>query len=112
MIRSVTKKVARNMSGLERQVGKLSFSPASTKILGLLKTLKTKKLTLANLFDGLAQGALVRPQFMNIFQVDESSCFFFGLQKKNGQVVRPALSCRRAVIILLPNEGDPQDIKI
>ncbi|KAI3375657.1 hypothetical protein L3Q82_003721 [Scortum barcoo] len=53
---------------------------------GLLESLTSKKAALANLLGVTAQGALVRSRFLDVSQMDAPSQFFFGLEKKNGQI--------------------------
>ncbi|KAL7872661.1 hypothetical protein AOLI_G00117320 [Acnodon oligacanthus] len=47
--------------------------------------LKSKKGALGNLLGFRAQGALVRPRYRSLTQLDAPSTFFFNLERKNGQ---------------------------
>ncbi|KAL7872663.1 hypothetical protein AOLI_G00117340 [Acnodon oligacanthus] len=94
--------------------------------------LKSKKGALGNLLGFRTQGALVRPRYRSLTQLDAPSTFFFNLERKNGQSrfihslcseegqeptepvdirKRALMAFRRAVIILLPKKGGLQDIK-
>lgn len=61
------------------------YGAASTENMGLINSLKSIKSASSNLLGVSAQGALVRSRFMIASQMDAPSCFFFGLEKRNGE---------------------------
>ncbi|KAJ3609222.1 hypothetical protein NHX12_023746 [Muraenolepis orangiensis] len=73
------------MKALEIDVEELQELAESTGDRGHIGALKAKKSALADLLGISAQGALVRSRFRNISEMDASSRFFFGLERKNGQ---------------------------
>ncbi|KAJ3582861.1 hypothetical protein NHX12_000164, partial [Muraenolepis orangiensis] len=73
------------MKALEIDVEELQELAESTGNRGHIGALKAKKSALADLLGISAQGALVRSRFRNISEMDASSRFFFGLERKNGQ---------------------------
>ena len=75
----------------------LECASESTGNQGYIEILKTKKMALANLLDTKVQGALVRSRIQNITEMDATSSFFFGLEKKQGQ--------RRQIHSLLSETG-------
>ncbi|KAI3352111.1 hypothetical protein L3Q82_020926 [Scortum barcoo] len=83
--RNVTRNITRSMRDLETEVVELQGLVDSTGDRGLLESLTSKKVALANLLGVTAQGALVRSRFLDVSQMDAPSQFFFGLEKKNGQ---------------------------
>ncbi|KAJ3609573.1 hypothetical protein NHX12_024093 [Muraenolepis orangiensis] len=70
------------MKALEIDVEELQELAESTGDRGHIGALKAKKSALADRLGISAQGALVRSRFRNISEMDASSRFFFGLERK------------------------------
>lgn len=67
-----------------------SIIDLETEIVGLgnrgwIDVLKTKKMALASLLDTRVQGALVQSQIQEIMEMDATSSFFFGSERRYGQ---------------------------
>ncbi|KAI3359137.1 hypothetical protein L3Q82_002592 [Scortum barcoo] len=91
--RNVTRDMTRSMRDLEIQLVELQSRAESTGDRGLLNSLKSKKRALANLL-----GVAAEEDLLEVF----NDCLERG---------RLPLSCRRAVITLLPKKGDLQELK-
>ena len=108
---NVTRDITRSMKDLEIDIVELENLSESTGDRGYIEILKVKKLSLADLLDTKAQGALVRSRFQASEEMDAPSSYFFGLERKNGQgrvihtllsetgeeIVEPSQIRRRAV---------------
>uniref|UniRef100_A0A3Q3EUV6 Reverse transcriptase domain-containing protein n=1 Tax=Labrus bergylta TaxID=56723 RepID=A0A3Q3EUV6_9LABR len=94
---NVTRDITRSMKDLETDIVELERLSESTANRGYIEILKVKKLALADLLDVKVQGALVRSRFQAITEMDASSSFFFGLEKRSGQ--------RRVIHSLLADTG-------
>ena len=94
--RNVTKDITRSMKALEIEIVELMTLVETTGDRGHTQALKRRKAALADLLGIRAQGALVRSKFQGISEMDASSKFFFGLEKKNGQ--RKIIHCLKSAV--------------
>ncbi len=73
------------MRTLEIEIVELQNLVESTGNRGFIELLKAKRRELNNLLGIRVQGALIRSRFQRAVEMDGSTKFFFGLEKKNGQ---------------------------
>ncbi|TWW74340.1 Transposon TX1 uncharacterized 149 kDa protein ORF 2 [Takifugu flavidus] len=82
---NATQDTRRSIKDLEMEIVELEAIGSSTGDRGCIETLQSKKMALASLLDSRAQGALVRSRIQDLTEMDATSSFFFGLEKKRGQ---------------------------
>uniref|UniRef100_A0A3B3HMN0 Reverse transcriptase domain-containing protein n=1 Tax=Oryzias latipes TaxID=8090 RepID=A0A3B3HMN0_ORYLA len=83
---NVTRDYCRFIKDLEADIVGLESLSGSTGNRGHIELLKERRLTLERLLDSKVQGALVRSRFQDVSEMDAPSSFFFGLEKKQGQM--------------------------
>ncbi len=84
--RNVTKDLTRSLEVLEKQIMDLQKLTRTSGDINCLETFLRKKAEFKDLLDYKTQGALVRAKFLNIDQMDAPSKYFFGHERKNGQL--------------------------